>query len=54
MSNTMSNSTTKKRRSRRQALTDKTKKDPAHMVEKYLSLHGKYMRKSQKPKGTGR
>jgi hypothetical protein len=35
------------RRSRRQSLIDKATKDPAHIVDKYLSLLGKYMAKSK-------
>ena len=32
---------------RRQALIAKATKDPEHMVDKYLSLLGKYARKSR-------
>jgi hypothetical protein len=33
----------KTKRQRRKYLIDKTRKNPAHMVDKYLSLMGKYM-----------
>ena len=33
---------TPKRKARRQALIDKATKDPAYIVDKYLSVAGKY------------